>query len=474
VWLSVTSFRAPERVERPVRVHRVLIAVCAATLFVVALVALVGGVVSRRTAEDQAVSVAARNTDFLAQSLVQPALLNGLEAGDPAAVQRVDRVVRTRVLGGSVVRVKIWNKQGRIVYSDEARLIGQVFLVGDEERAALTRLQTRAEVSDLREPENQFERGYGKLLEVHRPLSTPNGHTLLFETYAPYSLVSERSARLWRGFVGITLSSLLLVIVLLVPIISGLLRRLQSARQQREALLLRAVEASSSERRRVGAALHDGIVQELAATALIFAGKAARHRRSGPDRAAEEWQEAADIVRANVSGLRSVLVDLYPANLHSAGLAVALTDLANTMHGRDINIEIVIDPAVANGLTQPTENLIFRVAQECLRNAVKHSQAQHATVAVQREDGAVVLEVSDDGIGFDAADALSHPTREHLGLRLLVDLCAQADASLMVASSPSLGTSWRLHVPDLGTNRRLGRRQAEARDTRSRRLSVRR
>ena len=443
-------------------------------MFVVALVALVGGVVSRRTAEDQAVGVAARDTDFLALSVVQPELLNGLEAGDPAAVQRADRVVRARVLGGSVVRVKIWNQQGRIVYSDEPRLVGQIFPLGGEERAVLTAQRTRAEVSDLREPENQFERGYGKLLEVHRPLWTPNGHTLLFETYAPYSLVSERSARLWRGFVGITLSSLLLVIVLLVPIISGLLRRLQAARQQREALLLRAVEASGTERRRVGAALHDGIVQELAATALIFAGKATRHRRSGPDRAAEEWHEAADVVRANVSGLRSVLVDLYPANLHSAGLAVALSDLANTMHGRDINIEIVIDPAVESELTQPAENLIFRVAQECLRNAVKHSQGHNATVAVKREDGAVVLEVSDDGIGFDAADALSHPTQEHLGLRLLIDLCAQAGASLRVASAPSLGTSWRLHVPHPGTRQRLGRRQAGARDTRSGRLSLRR
>src|SRR5204862_328573 len=83
--------------------------------------------------------------------------------------------VRRQVLTPSVVRVKLWTAAGRIVYSDEPRLIGQRFPLGSQDRAALTGHAGHAEVADLQRPENRFERGFGKLLQVDRPVWTPSG-----------------------------------------------------------------------------------------------------------------------------------------------------------------------------------------------------------------------------------------------------------------------------------------------------------
>jgi signal transduction histidine kinase len=184
----------------------------------------------------------------------------------------------------------------------------------------------------------------------------------------------------------------------------------------------------------------------LAATALVLAGSGASHRRAGRADIAEQWEKAAATVRANVGGLRSALVDIYPASLHSAGLQVALTDLANTLRGRNITIDVDVDQSAVANLHEDDENLIFRVAQECLRNAAKHSSGQYARVTVRREGQIAVLEVKDDGLGFDAAAVQANPEQGHLGFRLLADLCADGGGKLMVASAPGQGTLWRLEL----------------------------
>ena len=96
--------------------------------------------------------------------------------------------------GGSLVRVKIWSADGRILYSDESRLIGDRFALDAEELEVFERPATRSEVSDLSAPENRFERAAGrKLLEVYRPVWTPDRRPLLFETYSAYDAVTART-----------------------------------------------------------------------------------------------------------------------------------------------------------------------------------------------------------------------------------------------------------------------------------------
>ena len=444
-WISVAAGTSVRSEGPAVQPRRVFVQVIAGALVVLAAVALVGVAASRRLAEAEAVNDAAKTANLLADALVQPAVSEGLLTSDPSAVATMDQVVRERVLNASIVRVKIWDPTGRILYSDERALIGQTFPLDAEERNALTDPQTRADVSDLTAPENRFERGHGKLLQVYRPIWTPSGKPILFETYAPYDDVTSRTTQLWKGFAGVTLTSLLLLVVLLLPILWRLLNRLKRAQAQRETLLNRAVEASTEERRRIAGALHDGVVQELAATSFAVAGSAERATSLGQPGLADELRSASDTVRTSIGGLRSLLVDIYPPSLATAGLTAALTDLVSTLRSRGVVVTLEIAPKI--GLDATGERLVFRVAQECLNNIARHAAATNVQVNLHREETYAVMEINDNGVGFDAPDLLANPIEGHFGLRVLGDVVADAGGELLLSAAPGAGTRWQLRIP---------------------------
>lgn len=446
-WLTLASRSDPAVDESPLRSRRVYLQVLALTLLVLVVVGFLGSAAARRVAEREAVNDAAQRAGILADAVVEPALLDGIVTQDPEAVARLDAAVRDHMLGSSIVRVKFWLPDGTIVYSDETRLVGQHFDLGEDELAVLKDPATRAEVTDLEEPENRYERGQGKLLEVYRPVVTPDGHRLLFETYAPYDVVLARSSDIWRGFAGITVSSLIGLLVLMLPVLWRLLDRLRRGQEQREALLRRAVEASDDERRRIAATLHDGVVQELAATSFAVSGAAARASAAGQTELAGTLDEAASAVRSGIGGLRSLLVDIYPPSLADTGLVPALTDLAEGLQPRDIDVYLDLPDASEPLLDRDGERLVFQVAQECLRNAARHAQAATVTLRLASGPDGVTLDVEDDGVGFDVQRALDEPETGHFGVRLLADAAQQHGADLRVSSTPGSGTHWQLVVP---------------------------
>ena len=444
-WIRVAAGATVPSSEPAVQPRRVFVQVVAGALAVLVAVALAGVVASRRLAEAEAVNDAAKTANLMADAVAQPALTEGLLSSTPAAVAAMDQVVRAHVLGSSIVRVKIWDPTGRILYSDAADLIGERFPLGAEEQDVLTNPQTRADVSDLTAPENRLERGRGKLLEVYRPIWTPAGKPVLFETYAPYDEVTARTGQLWRGFAGVTLTSLLLLVVLLMPILWRLLNRLKRSQAQREALLQRAVEASTEERRRIAGALHDGVVQDLAATSFAVAGAAERAMSLGQPGLADEVRSAADTVRASIGGLRSLLLDIYPPSLATAGLEAALTDLVSTLRAR--GTAVLLEIGQDTGLDAAGERLVYRVAQECLNNIARHASATNVEVRLERLERNAVLSINDNGVGFDAPDLLAHPKQGHFGLRVLGDVVAEAGGELLLASAPGGGTHWQLRIP---------------------------
>ncbi len=447
-WVVVADgLGRPALANQPVRMRRIFVQVIAAAAVVLVVVAVVGVFASRRVAERQSVNAAAQTTDLLADSVVQPAIEDGLLSGSAAALDRLDEAVRSSVLGARVVRVKVWTPEGLIIYSDEPRVVGETFDLGEEERSVLETPTTHAEVSDLTRPENRYETGGGKLLEVYRPIWTPSGKPLLFETYMPYDSVTTRTGELWRGFAGITLASLLLLIALMLPILWRLLDRVNRAQDQRVALLEHAVDASSDERRRIAATLHDGVVQELAAASFAVSGAAERATTDGRRDLADVLMGAAAAVRGTIGGLRSLLVDIYPPSLRTAGLVTALTDLAGTVQTRDIDVRLVVPADNLTGLDEEQERLVFRVAQESLRNTARHAAASHVDIELAVTGDSACLVVCDDGVGFDVDAALASPPEGHLGLRVMRDLTSQSGALLEVSSAPGAGTCWRLTIP---------------------------
>ena len=434
-WIVLTDARGSGRATSVPQLRRVLLQMAAAALVVLVVVGVVGALISRHSAEDESVHQAAELTNVLAESVVQPALTDAM-VDNPTAAAALDGLVRSRVLSADLVRVKIWSPAGRILYSDEPRLVGRTFGLDAGARRSLSDPQVRADVTDLDEPENRYERGRGRLLEVHRPVWTPDGSPVLFETYFRYAQVDARATQLWRGFAGITLSSIVAVVVLLVPLAWTLVARTRRAQRQREDGLRRAVDASLDERRRIAAGLHDGVVQDLVAASLAVSGGASA---VDDPAVAARLTEAAAVVRSGIGSMRSLLVELYPPNLHEAGLERALRDLVDQL---PITVELDLDPRVTAGFDRPTIEAVFRVAQEALRNAAGHSGVPVVHLTLRRHEGAAELVVADEGTGFD-------PTTRpegHFGLSLVVDAAREVGATLSLRTAPGHGTIWRMEL----------------------------
>jgi two-component system, NarL family, sensor kinase len=297
-----------------------------------------------------------------------------------------------------------------------------------------------AELSDLDAPENRFERDQGRLLEVYLPVPTPGGQTLLFETYSRYSSVTANAGAMWRQFVPIVIGALLLLTLLQLPLAWSTARRLDASLSERERLLRRAVEATDTERRRIARDLHDGVVQDLAAASFALVGATAQARAREHGEEAEAMEGGAQALRRGIRSLRTLLVEIYPPSLHRAGLPAALRDLLDPLAGRGIEVRLQVPDAVEVG--DSTAELVFRVAQEAVRNVAEHSAA--AAVDVRLEAGATVrLTVADDGIGFDVARLADTPAGGHVGLLLLQDLARTAGGTLELDSSPRPPTAGR-------------------------------
>jgi signal transduction histidine kinase len=405
----------------------------------VVLVGLLGVWLARRAGEAEAIRDAKDQTRLFAHGSVEPAVTDALVGGDPRALAAVDRVVEQGAFSeDGVARVKIWDRSGRIVYSDLPRLIGTRYHLGPQDLAEFKGSKADAEVSDLSKPENRFERHFGRLLEVYLPIRTPSGQPLRYETYYQSSFISARGHRIFRQFAFPMVGGLVLLALIQLPLAWWLATRVQRGQEERERLLTRAIEASDLERRRIARDLHDGVVQDLTAVSYSLAAAA----EDAPPPFDKELHDAATETRHGIGQLRTLLVEIYPPELRRAGLEAALTDLVAASSARGLETSLEVSQGLELG--PEAEALFFRVAQEALRNVARHAGAKRVWVAVDREDGTARLLVEDDGRGFDPATAVRDG---HFGLRGLEDLVREAGGELTVDSAPGGGARVSVEVP---------------------------
>jgi signal transduction histidine kinase len=417
-------------------------------LAAVVIVGLATATASRRVGQREAIADARTTTLIKAQGLVEPVVTDGLATGDPAAVRVVGEVVEHQVVDTSLVRVKIWTADGTIVYSNDASLRGARFGLGGDELDALRRGLTKADVSDLSKPENRNERPFRKLLEVYLPVRSPNGTRLLFEAYYRYGAVSASGTRIWRSFAPVALGALVVLELLQIPLAWSLARRLRQRQRERESLLQRALDASDVERRRIAGDLHDGVVQDLVGVAFALAA-AARSEGGVPGGAgapADVLRRAADNVRASITSLRSVLVDIYPPDLARDGFAAALDDLAGDAAGDDLAVTVDTSQ-LREGLPQPVAAVLYRAAREALRNVIRHAAASSVAIQAGAERGQAWISVADDGAGFDLGVLDARAAEGHMGLKGLEGVVRDTGGALCVDSAPGRGTTLRVEVP---------------------------
>ena len=270
------------------------------------------------------------------------------------------------------------------------------------------------------------------------------GEPLLFEAYQQFSSVASSSREIWLAFAPALVIALLVLELVQLPLASSMAKRIRRGSKEREALLQRAVDASDAERRRIAADLHDGIVQDLAGLSYSLAAAAGRAGSGEGEPVAEVLTRGADQTRQSVRELRSLLVEIYPPSLDRAGLEAALSDLLAPLGGRGIETSLIVPEGLE--IAPERETLLFRAAQEAIRNAAAHAEPSRVDVSIHSGPDTVRLVVADDGRGFSADESLRDTAGGHLGLSLLRDLADDAGATLEIDSTPGAGTRVRLEV----------------------------
>ncbi|MQA73837.1 MAG: histidine kinase [Solirubrobacterales bacterium] len=196
----------------------------------------------------------------------------------------------------------------------------------------------------------------------------------------------------------------------------------------------RMVSFGLAERRRLERDLHDGAQQRLVSLALDL--RLARDAaRTDPERSEELLDGAAEELERALGELRELARGIHPAVLSDRGLDPAVEAIANRA---PLAVEVV--GRLGERVPEPVELAAYFVVSEALTNVAKYAHAAQATVRVERENGRVVVEVADDGVG--GAD----PQRG-TGLRGLADRIAALGGRLDVDSRPEGGTMVRARIP---------------------------
>ena len=201
--------------------------------------------------------------------------------------------------------------------------------------------------------------------------------------------------------------------------------------------------ALAEERDRMARELHDALNQSLFGLTLTSRAAAA-HLTSDPRRAANELDEVQKLARQALAELREVVTGMRTSDLRRDGLVAAIRSdvtLLDRVHDADVSFQFSGDLSV----DEVVEHEVYRVVQEALTNALRHAEADDVVVRLIASSDATVVEISDDGSGFEP-NALG--IRSHgLGLTSMEERATAVGGTLEIDSGPSPGTTVRLRVP---------------------------
>jgi len=224
--------------------------------------------------------------------------------------------------------------------------------------------------------------------------------------------------------------------------LNTLLDRLTTDRARMRRLAAQVISAQDEERARVARELHDSTAQTLTAVMLQL-GAAAQASRS-PD-LDDSLATMRELVADALEEVRSLSHTMHPRVLDDLGLAAALEWLARQTRAQEtFDVRVIAD---ADSSRIPTEvgSVLYRVAQEALRNAARHAEAKHVELRVRHDAMSATLEVTDDGRGFDVKRA--EERRPGMGLFSMRERVALVNGTLTLTSAPARGTRIVATVP---------------------------
>ena len=198
------------------------------------------------------------------------------------------------------------------------------------------------------------------------------------------------------------------------------------------------------ERRRIALDIHDDLGQNLMVLRIDVSLLHARTATTHP-RLHRHAQRVLDTIDATIRSVRTIINDLHPSTLE-LGLGPAAEWLIRQMESRGaIRYRLTLDSEAPDlGLDQRQTSAIFRVLQESLSNIVRHAQASEVEVALAQDADAIVLRISDNGIGMQPGD---HGKRAAFGLKSIRERVHALGGELRIDSQAGRGTALAIHLP---------------------------
>jgi signal transduction histidine kinase len=422
-----------------------------------------------RQIENGVVSRAGYTTALYVDSFIAPPLqeLTIRDSISAATMAELERLLRGTTLGQEMVSFRVWSHGGKVVYSDDQSLIGQVFPVSAELQESWEGRVT-ADISDLTNLENVNERSHAtQLLEIYSPVRANGGGKVIgvAEFYMPITdlnkVIFESQQRSWMIIVGTTLGMYLLLsgfvhrssttIVRQEAELRERVARLTEVVAQNEELHDRVRRAAArstayNERflRRVSAELHDGPAQHLGLALLRI------------DQVSQVCEEKVPEAMADLGVVQEALTNaMQEVRSISAGLGLphietlSLTDTVSRVvrsheriTGTSVQVKFVSPPQQVCLATKITT---YRLVQEALGNAARHAGGVGQQVTLEGDGDWLIVSVSDKGPGF------SMPRKsewgQHMGLAGMRERVESLGGDFAIMSRPSNGTNVTACLP---------------------------
>jgi signal transduction histidine kinase len=419
-----------------------------------------------RQIEDGVVHRSASTTAVYVDSLVASSLQDLAEQQtlSPDSEARLDWLLTETPLGQQVAVFRVWDRSGQVVYSSVPELTGQ-HVETDEDLTTALGGQVTAHIGDLEGELPASEMPPGDLLEIYSPVRRAGTDEVIAVAEFYYGTAELKQdlagaqRRSWLVVAGVAVAIYLLLAVFVQrasnTIVSqqrtlrGQVTRLTELLRQNAELHGRVQGAATrttalNERflRRFSAELHDGPAQDLSFALLQLDNVQARvgdDPDTGRDLAAIQasLKRALEEVRATSTGL--ALPQL--GNLTIAGTVEHAVRAHRRRTGSQVEVAIGDLPAQADVAVKMA---IYRVIQEALANAWRHAKGVEQAVRVGRDGSALVVEVSDQGDGFDAGNV---DTGERLGIVGMRERVVSLGGEFSVTSAPESGTRIIARLP---------------------------
>lgn len=371
-------------------------------------------------------------------AVVETGLQSG-DAGAPLDAELADAVAQAADQAG-VRAVFVWDESGTVLWSTDSALIDQTFELEPEMSDLFGSTQPLTAERGQRLNSAQPAGLSGDEIAVFTPITDAQGTPLVVEAHigagsldglgsAPMLLLLPLGVAVLAVFEGLALM-----------VGARLARRVQASRGERIKLVTASLGAVENERRRLAHDLHDGIIQDLAATRYALTSVMQTIPPDLPEDPRGRLSRVCELLGEELAVLRGMLGQMVPPEAPGATRPQMFRALVDRLVPEGIAWSVEVDEGMAT-VDAATVEMAHRVVREGVRNSVRHARPSTITVRVTtpggEEDPRVRVEVEDDGVGPGPGGGDTDDM--HYGLRLLRDLVHDLDGHQRLLSLPEGG-----------------------------------